>query len=107
IGAEQGEDLAAADLQVDALERTEARGVGLCHLAHVDDRLHGACVPVACEAAEYKHCGRRGCSLFVERHYAAATAAQSSGRTQMLRKLMGCEGSPCACSLIGASVYGV
>lgn len=30
-----------------------------------------------------------------------------SFRTQMLRKLIGGEGSPCACNLIGASLYGL
>src|SRR3546814_5403831 len=36
----QGEDLAAADVQVDRLERLEARGVGLAECLDRDDGLH-------------------------------------------------------------------
>ena len=38
VRAEQREDLAALDAQVDALERDEAAGVGLAHGAHCHDR---------------------------------------------------------------------
>jgi hypothetical protein len=37
VGPEQGEDLAAADVQVDALEGLEAGGVGLGDVADGDD----------------------------------------------------------------------
>src|SRR3546814_16826675 len=40
VGAEQGEDLAAADVQVDRPERLEARGVGLAECPDRDAGLH-------------------------------------------------------------------
>src|SRR5690606_9048188 len=40
VGAEQGEDLAALDVEVDGLERRVAAGVGLAQAADRDDGLH-------------------------------------------------------------------
>ena len=40
IGSQQREDLALADLQVDVLQRLEARSVGLGEIGNADDRLH-------------------------------------------------------------------
>src|SRR3546814_9931312 len=40
VGAEQGEGLAAADVQVDRLGRLEARGVGLAECLDRDEGLH-------------------------------------------------------------------
>src|SRR5690606_32990668 len=40
VRAEQGEDLAAIDVEVDALQRPEAGRVGLVELPDGDDRLH-------------------------------------------------------------------
>ena len=42
VRPEQREDLAAADLEVDAFERLEARGIGLDQIDDGDDRLHAA-----------------------------------------------------------------
>ena len=41
VRPEQRENLAAPDLQVDALQRLEARGVGLRKISDGDDGLHG------------------------------------------------------------------
>jgi hypothetical protein len=40
VGAEEREDLAAPDLQIDILERLEAGGVGLREIRDRDDGLH-------------------------------------------------------------------
>ena len=45
------------------------------------------------------------CSWILKAGMLSCGCNQSSGLTQMFRKLMGWEWSPCACSLIGASVY--
>ena len=42
VGTQEGEDLAGADLEIDALERLEARGVGLGQASDLDDRRHDA-----------------------------------------------------------------
>ena len=42
FGPEQREDLAAADVEVDVLQRLEAGGVGLGHARGRDDALHSA-----------------------------------------------------------------
>ena len=41
VRAEQREDLAAADLEIDVLERLEARGIGLRQIGDGDDGRHG------------------------------------------------------------------
>src|SRR2546422_742186 len=41
VGAEQGEDLSAADVQADVLESPEAGGVGFGEVRDGDDALHG------------------------------------------------------------------
>jgi len=40
VGAEEREDLALADFQVDVLQRLEAGGVGLGQIGNADDGLH-------------------------------------------------------------------
>src|SRR5208283_233243 len=45
VGAEQGENLAAADLEIDGLERDQTRCVGLRQVFYADCRKHAGLGP--------------------------------------------------------------